>query len=48
MGLAAGTGSEKWSEEVEMDELSTRTLGKGIREACLQIGSRFVQTVVYE
>lgn len=30
MGLAAGTGSEKWSEEVERDELSTRTLGKGI------------------
>ena len=48
MGLAAGTGSEKWSEEVESDELSTRALGKGIRETSLQIGSRFVQTVVYE
>ena len=48
MGLAAGTGSEKWSEEVERDELSTRALGKGIRETSLQIGSRFVQTVVYE
>ena len=33
---------------MERDELSTRALGKGIREASLQIGSRFVQTVVYE